>query len=75
LQKEQQACGLPQGDHRQGDLPDEHGPAEAAPEVERRSEGHSTGTDFIKLFFGRKFFGYFYILNFLAKYHPRKQQI
>jgi hypothetical protein len=43
MQEKQQARRLPQGDHRQGDLPDEHRSAQTKAKVERRSQGHSTG--------------------------------
>ena len=43
MQEKQQARRLPQGDHREGDLPDEHRSAQAKAKVERRSQGHSTG--------------------------------
>ncbi len=43
MQEKQQARRLPQGDHREGDLPDEHRSAQTKAKVERRSQGHSTG--------------------------------
>ncbi len=43
MQEKQQARRLPQGDHREGDLPDEHRSTQAKAKVERRSQGYSTG--------------------------------